>query len=53
MRKKVQQIHSKDGSGQLDIDMGKNGAWLQIIQKILFQVKDTQYESQNKNTSRR
>lgn len=53
MKKKVQQVRGKDGSGQLDIDMGGNVAWLHIIPKILFQVKDTKCENQNNNISRK
>lgn len=53
MKKKVQKIHGKDGSGQLDIDMGVNVACFHIISKILFQVKDTKCENQNNNISRK
>lgn len=44
MKKKIQKTHNKDGSGQLNTDTGKNGAWLHIIPKILTQDKDIKCE---------
>lgn len=44
MKKKIQKILDKDGSGQLNTDIGENGAWLHIIPKILIQDKDIKCE---------
>lgn len=44
MKKKIQKILDKDGSGQLNTDIGENGAWLHIIPEILIQDKDIKCE---------